>query len=54
MIVKSIMTKIYKPVKAIFIARKNNKSRQKMMRAYLKIKGHKFCAIYNNKGLHYE
>lgn len=49
--IKSIAIKIYKPIQTIFIARKKKKDMQKMMSVYLKIKGTKFCAIYNNKGV---
>lgn len=47
--IKSMMTKVYKPIQTIFLARKKKKDMQKMMAVYLKIKATKFCAIYNNK-----
>ena len=52
--IKLAIGQILKPVQIISILCRKKKSRQTMMRAYLNIKGKKFCAIYNNKGIRYE
>lgn len=49
--IKSILLKIIKPIKTIFITHKHRKDSEKMMAAYLKIKAGKFCAISNKEAV---
>jgi len=47
--IKSILFKICRPVKTFLKTYHRKNNRQKMMKAYLKIKAGKFCATYNKE-----
>ena len=49
--IKSFLTRIYLPIRAISNAKKRKKNTQKMMANYLKIKSNILCASYNKQGI---